>query len=126
MKIKIFTGNFANAKKYQALGYTGVSIARFNKYWNGASYIDLAPDAGLIHEPEPVYTPRFNAKLARMNKEKVINDLRVLSKGSPVVLLCYEKAGEFCHRRLVADWLSPIIGDIEELGNLNNTQKSLF
>jgi hypothetical protein len=23
-----------------------------------------------------------------------------------VTLLCYEKAGDFCHRRLVAEWLS--------------------
>ena len=36
---------------------------------------------------------------------KVIQELTALGGGHDVILLCFEKPGEFCHRHLVAQWL---------------------
>jgi len=38
--------------------------------------------------------------LDKLDPEKVYNDL-----GENAVILCWEKPGRFCHRRLIADWL---------------------
>jgi uncharacterized protein (DUF488 family) len=35
--------------------------------------------------------------------------------------LCHEKAGEFCHRRLIADWLNRELGiEVPELGKMED------
>ena len=45
-----------------------------------------------------------------MNPVDVYNKLEELSCGQDIVLVCYEKSGDFCHRYLVADWLSKNLG----------------
>lgn len=45
------------------------------------------------------YTETFNEQLSRLDAQQVGEEL----EGK--ILLCYEKAGDFCHRHLVADWL---------------------
>jgi len=37
--------------------------------------------------------------LEKLNPEMVFNDL-----GYDAVILCWEKPGRLCHRRLIADW----------------------
>ena len=37
---------------------------------------------------------------------KVIQELTALGGGHDVILLCFEKPGEFCHRHLVVQWLN--------------------
>jgi hypothetical protein len=37
--------------------------------------------------------------LDKLNAEKVFNDL-----GEDAIILCWEKPGKLCHRRLIADW----------------------
>lgn len=104
--MKIFTGNFANVKKYREAGLETISIARFNRYYSGKKYELLAPPAEIIHIGEKEYIPLyFSRVLNNLTQEKVISDLTKLSEGKDVILLCYEKSGDFCHRRLVADWL---------------------
>ena len=41
-----------------------------------------------------------------LSAKQVYDDLERLSNGRDCVLLCYEKSSDFCHRHLVADWLS--------------------
>lgn len=49
-----------------------------------------------------VYT---NEVLNNLDPEFVVNELTKMANGYDVVLLCYEKSGDFCHRNLVADWI---------------------
>ena len=59
------------------------------------------------------YTERYLSKLAGINKEEVwkgLNKISAQNGNRDIVLLCYEKRGDFCHRHLVADWL----GGVEE------------
>lgn len=110
----MFTGHFGKMKSYpKDKGYRFVSIARFNKYWNGEDFKLLAPPADIIKiEDEELYTKLYYEKvLNQLNPQEVYNQL-----GDNSVLLCYEKWDEkkegktFCHRRIVAKWLEDNLG----------------
>lgn len=49
--------------------------------------------------------------LSNFNPEFLYNRL-ISTYGDDLVLLCYEKPGEFCHRRLVARWFETKLGII--------------
>lgn len=114
----IATGNFANIKKYIGAGYLPVSIARFNRYFSGVTMKELAPHVDFMKSPESEYIPLYEKRvLAQQDARQVVNRLAKL--GEKVVLLCYESEGEFCHRRLVADWIKRETGiSVPELGRM--------
>jgi len=113
----IFTGNFSNLEKYKKAGYVPVSIARYPiKNYFGATYTKLAPSKDMLHMGEVEYRKRYAQILSGLNKSEVLNELSKM--GSNIVLICYEKEGEFCHRNLVAEWLSEVTGEIKELGDM--------
>ena len=52
------------------------------------------------------YVELYNKEvLSKLDAIDVCIDLYNISNGNAVVLLCYEKPGDFCHRHIVADWL---------------------
>ena len=60
------------------------------------------------------YERIYRDKLKRLDKDhiiQVLNDISQRHQGRDLVLLCYEKTGDFCHRPFIAEWL----GDITEL-----------
>lgn len=120
--MEIYTGNFANLKKYQENGLFPISIALSSRYFNGDSYKKLAPDWDFKDDPEEIYTPKFEKKLKALSLETVKAQLALISKGKDIVLLCHEKNGVFCHRHLVNKW----IGGRGEFGVLKIEQKKLF
>ena len=78
--------------------------------------VSLAPEgkwlrgfkAGELDEKE--YTRLYNKKiLENLDPHKVWADL-VSINGSDATILCYEKAGEFCHRQLVSFWFYTELG----------------
>ena len=80
-----------------------VAISRgIPRYWKGKRYIALAPSRELMKvEDEREYTERYKREvLSTLSPQQVYNDL-----GDDAILLCWEPPGEFCHRRLVAEWL---------------------
>jgi len=57
------------------------------------------------------YTIKYMDLLFMLDPKRVIKDL-----GDDAILLCYEKPGKFCHRKLVAMWLeSNLEIKVEEL-----------
>jgi uncharacterized protein (DUF488 family) len=130
--MQIATGNFSNVKKYQAKGFFPISIALSAKYFNGYTYAVLNPEWGYMNDAEPSYTQKFNKGLERLSAQKVYADLIAASKGKNIVLLCHEKEGDFCHRSLVALWLTKELGiEVLELGKMEvpvliNTQTEMF
>lgn len=53
------------------------------------------------------YEEAFNRDvLSKLDPKKVREDLKTISAGLDLVLLCYEKSDEHCHRRLVREWLN--------------------
>ena len=96
--------------------------------WDGLTYSVLAPKRWFFDEWKKdkdtvKYVERFNAEvLDRLDRDHVLADLGRLAGGNDktVVLMCYERPRDFCHRHLVAEWL----GDVKEL-QLEPVQETL-
>lgn len=116
----IYTSYFSS-KKYNK--EHGISISRWNKFWQGESYPELFPSESLLKWwkslPEELQTQNYYQQLYftyykqetldKLNPHKVAADLE------NKVLLCYEKSSDFCHRHIVAAWLRHYGYNCEEL-----------
>ncbi|WP_315360814.1 hypothetical protein [Neisseria bacilliformis] len=83
-------------------------------------YQQLAPNF-YFQIPYDEYLKKFNAQLAKLDAQKVWDELHQLTGGVEPVLLCYEAPPfdkrNFCHRHMVAEWFKRELGkDVEELG----------
>ena len=100
--------------------YTGpgrISIARYAPRGTPAGYRQysaLAPDADMLRMSLALYLPRYAAILERLDPQQVWDDLHRLAGDLEPVLLFWERppftASNWCHRRLVADWLQDHLG----------------
>lgn len=121
--MNIFTSNFAKAKSLDSSKFLVVAISRYvPKGYSGVRELRFAPSRKLLmsyknglstHDYEEI----FFSELGNTDSVySVFCDLAKLSNGRDIVLCCYEKAGEFCHRRLIADFVfSHWHYDIKEL-----------
>lgn len=96
--------------------YVGVNIAAYPpKWWVGRSCVWLAPPKAVIEaykrdKNEEIYTMAYTEQvLNKINPKEAYEALSDLDVGE-TVLLCWEKPGDFCHRRLVAKWLEAAVG----------------
>lgn len=111
----IYTSYYANMKKITARFPNLVSIsiaAKHPRGYDGLEYKKLAPKYDFFkkwkenHDNE-YYIKEYNRQvLNTLNPKLVVEELYMISKNKDIVLLCYEKPNDFCHRHLVADWLS--------------------
>jgi hypothetical protein len=78
----------------------------------------LAPGPWFSTASTPDYLRLFAAILAGLDPLAIAADLAAMAgPGRRAALLCYEPAGQFCHRSLVAAWLSEAIGQlVPEIG----------
>ncbi|EKE07943.1 MAG: hypothetical protein ACD_17C00437G0002 [uncultured bacterium] len=90
-----------------------VCISQIIPKWSTRSrpYKKLAPPYGLVDRykkglitPEQYTEEYYQGVLSKLNPHEVLKEIISLF-GDDATLLCYEKAGEFCHRRIVADWI---------------------
>lgn len=110
----IYTSYFA---KLKSLPKNIVPISICGKapdWYAGLQYKKLAPKYDFFmkwkrdHDND-AYTERFNEEvLGVLIQNEVIQELYELGQSSDVAIICYEKPSDFCHRHLVADWLSKI------------------
>lgn len=107
------TSYFANVKQVRApLSISG----RAPDWYQGPQFKKLAPKyeffaaykAGDIDAAG--YTAEFERLVLRPLHPRLVYDQLITDYGKDVTLLCYEKPGEFCHRRLVADWFERELG----------------
>jgi len=88
------------------------------KWYTGARCLPLAPASwGLVRETrEDVFRERFLQQLKQLDAAFMASYL-----GEDAILLCWEKPGEFCHRRIVAEWLERETGvTVPELSSQGN------
>lgn len=114
----MFTGYYAKMKKYTDAGLIPVSIAGWAPDWyKGLQYKKLAPKWIFFNEwktgshkgDNDYYIREFNAQvLDKLDAFAVVSELEKMTgvDDSKIVLLCYEKPKDFCHRHLVANWLT--------------------
>lgn len=121
----MYTGYYAKIKQYEAAGLITVSIAgKAPDFYTGIEYKKVAPRWAFFNEwkngshkgDNKYYVEHFNEEvLSKHTPEEVLNEIMGLAgvSSDKIILLCYEKPGDFCHRHLVARWLSCIV-DIDE------------
>lgn len=126
----IYTGYFAKTKFYTEQGLQVISIAgKAPDFFKGPKYPSLAPSYSMFMDwkkgriDNMEYTSQFNKHLETLDKEAVRRFLTSFDKD--IVLLCYEKTGDFCHRHIVADWIENELGmrvdeyDIDKINRYN-------
>ncbi len=100
-------------------GDKGVCIAlQAPKGFNGSYYEQLYPKWWFLkrykkdHNQDTYIDAYYNEVLSKLDPQEVYNDLK------DKVLLCWEKPGDFCHRRVVASWIELALPGIkvQELG----------
>lgn len=107
----IYTGYYAKLKTYQEAGLIPISIAgKAPAFFDGIQYKVFAPSWSIFSRwksgeiNDLGYTKLFKTQiLDKLNKEEVKTYLN--SFQDDIILLCYEKSGDFCHRHIVADWI---------------------
>lgn len=111
--MKIYTSYFAK----QANNPKALAICRWTpKWYNGRQCLLLAPSDKLLRGykngevSEEEYAHAYTDYLNSLTIEKVLS---VLTDGD--VLLCYERSSDFCHRHILAKWLTEHGVQVEEM-----------
>lgn len=102
------TSYFANWRNFPT-DFEPIGITRFPpKWWKGKNFLMLAPSQNLLfnyknnnisqEEYKKIYLKELEDN--KLTPEIILNHLPI-----KVILLCYEKPNEFCHRHILADWL---------------------
>lgn len=124
------TSRFANIQRIKV----PLSISLYPpKWYAGPQFKDLAPPWKLIEGAhkgmsKEMYTREFHELvLAKLDPRAVYDDL-VAQHGDEVTLLCFEnleKPGEYCHRRIVAEWfqdnLQIMVPELEPVPTIRST-----
>lgn len=118
--MKIYTSYFGNSRKLNAAGIKIICVAigrpRFIK---APQMLNVAPTRYMVSGPcsHEEYLRLYDQILAKQDAHTVIKQIEFLSDGKDVALCCYEKPGQFCHRHLLAKWLTDNTGiEIKEFG----------
>lgn len=121
----IYTSYFAKIKELEKNGITPISICGKAPAWyKGLQYKKLAPKYDFFmkwkeNHDNDYYIKCFNEQvLNKLDPMRVYNELCALADSSKIALICYEKPSDFCHRHLVADWLTERGFDIEEWSDI--------
>lgn len=110
--MKIYTSYFA---KLRSLPENIVPISICGKapdWYTGLQYKKLAPKYGFFMEwkkthDNDYYIEHFDSEVLNLLDAKTIyEELSKMSGGKDIALICYEKPSDFCHRHLVAKWLT--------------------
>ena len=106
-----YTSYFGNLKNIPK-NITPVSIAAKAPDWyTGLQFKKLAPKYGFFmeykkdHDKEKYIRCFYEQVLNNLDANEIAIQLRKLAENSDIVLLCYEKPTDFCHRHIVANWL---------------------
>lgn len=128
---KIYTSYFGQLKNLAKDGIITVSIARYTPgYFKGRVLLEVAPTGPMLKMEDEEYRKAYAEILRHVDAVKFYRAVQQIGGGRHVALLCYEKPGEFCHRRLLAEWLERSLGiEVLEYGVSKNPevqQLSLF
>lgn len=110
--IKIYTSYFANMKNIDKDVFTISICGKCPEWYLGEEYKVLAPKYWFFSEykktkDEVYYTNMYDAfVLDKLSIHNIIEHLENAGNHKDVVLLCYEKPGDFCHRHLVSNWFN--------------------
>lgn len=100
----VYTSYYAIARRFSKDSLVAISLY-VPKNLNMPRYTKLAPTKQILQDwkhygnVEQYIGDYYDQVLSKLNPDEVAEEL------DGKVLLCYEKAGQFCHRHIVAAWL---------------------
>lgn len=111
--MQIYTSYFAQLRNFPK-DFVPVAICGgIPEWYTGLWYKKVAPkwkffQEWKINHDNNFYIEHFNNEVLNcITPKNFINDLKQLTNNADnIVLLCYEKPNDFCHRHLVADWVN--------------------
>ena len=123
--MKIYTSYFGNARNIPE-NYLKMSITRYTPdSIHLSAMLEYAPWPDELWNykqsgDQEKFTERYKKEtLELLNPAEEYQKLETLCQrygAEAIVLLCYEKRGDFCHRRIVAEWFEEALGiTVEEL-----------
>ena len=110
--MKIYTSYFANLKNLEKEDILPIGICCYPPKWfNGPNLGAIAPTPDILEKcksSHAEYEKRYKAEVLSIFKDvsTLINKISYISGGKDVALCCYEKPSDFCHRHLIAKWLT--------------------
>lgn len=108
----IYTSYFSKLKSLPDNIVPIAICAKAPDWYKGLQYKKLAPKYDFFmklkeNHDNDYYIKCFNEQvLDKLEPIRVYQELCSLAKSDDIVLICYEKSSDFCHRHLVADWLN--------------------
>lgn len=115
MMKEIVTSCYAEARELQKEGYMLVSVSRGTPGWFRGCYklSDVAPTWAMVKMTSAEkYDEAYRKILDSLDAKKIYESLP-----EKCALLCYEKYPDWCHRRMLAEWMEEEIGiEITEFG----------
>lgn len=112
--MRIYTSYWGKLKALGNHEIQPIGISRYQPKWykGGTHFKMLSPTSNLLMLDEDEYVPKFEEILSKLNAKEIYSTLKQISKKDAIALICYERPEDFCHRHLVAKWLSKEL-DIE-------------
>lgn len=115
----MYTGYYAKVREYRANGLIPVCISLgIPDWWDGPVYKKLAPTTRVLGHYRFCNKPRTVSQkvqdylddyardvLINLDPKIVLEELSKFGDIDKLILCCYEKPSEFCHRQIVASWM---------------------
>ncbi len=119
--MKIFTSYFGNSRKLKEAGVNMICVAIGKPRFIAGipQMLNVCPTRYMVSGPcsHDEYLKLYDRILASQDANQVVKQIEMLSGGKDVALCCYEKPGDFCHRHILAKWLTEKTGiEIKEFG----------
>lgn len=103
----MYTGYYAKTKKYEEAGLKPVAVSgKVPPFFKGDRIKEFAPRFETFSRwknkeiTNEEYETEYRDYLNTLNKDSICKYL-----GNNIILICYEKSGDFCHRHTLARWL---------------------
>jgi hypothetical protein len=115
---------FSRLALVRAASLEPVAISRGVPAWYaGRRCLALAPARSMLKAPEAEFDRYYDELLRALGPAQIAAEL-----GENVALLCWERPGEPCHRRSVAEWLeyhlSVVVPELGEARAVTGTQSN--
>ena len=119
--MKIFTSYFGNSQKLKEAGIKIICVAIGKPRFIAGipQMLNVCPTRYMVSGPcsHDEYLKLYDRILASQDANQVVKQIEMLSGGKDVALFCYEKPGDFCHRHILAKWITENTGiEITEFG----------
>ena len=115
-KALIYTSYYSRLRRIDGSVYYPIAISAYvPKFFSGLSFLMLAPSRELVLAyknavgmTEEKFTALYTAdRLWTHTPSEIVDRIfGAVPNGMTPVLLCYEKSGDFCHRHILARWLT--------------------